>query len=110
MLRPVIRQNVGARSPDWLFAGPTPAELSGGLAFVNSDATGFSSLTIQNRVARVRLTGGANSHGSTLTIASEIYPLLKQFPTVRWVKTLDPNGNTENPTGQSDSIPAGLEP
>ena len=110
VLRPVVPPSVGARSLDWLFAGPTPAELSGGLTFVNSDATGFSSLTIQNRVARVRLTGGANSHGSTLTIASEIFPLLKQFPTVRWVKILDPNGDTENPTGQSDSIPAGLEP
>jgi hypothetical protein len=58
----------------------------------------------------VRLVGGANSHGSTLTIAKEIFPLLKQFPTVRWVKIYDQNGQTETPTGQSDSIPAGLEP
>lgn len=108
--RPVIAPNVGARSLDWLFAGPTPAEFAGGLAFVNSDATGFTNLSIQNRVARVRLTGGADSHGSTLTIASEISPLLKQFPTVRWVKIFGPNGDTENPTGQSDSIPVGLEP
>jgi hypothetical protein len=110
VLRPVIPPSVGTRSLDWLFAGPTPAELSGGLTFVNSDATGFTNLTIQNRVARVRLAGGTNSHGSTLTIASEIFPLLKQFPTVRWVKIFDPNGQTQNPSGQSDSIPAGLEP
>ncbi len=110
VLRPVIAPNVGARSLDWLFAGPTPAELAGGLTFVNSDATGFSSLTISNQIARVRLLGGANSHGSTLTIANEIFPLLKQFPTVRWVKIYDPTGHTETPTGQSDSIPAGLEP
>ena len=110
VLRPVIAPNVGARSLDWLFAGPTPAELAGGLAFVSSDATGFSSLTISNRIARVRLLGGANSHGSTLTIANEIVPLLKQFPTVSWVKIYDSNGQTETPSGQSDSIPAGLEP
>ena len=110
VLRPVIPPNVGARSLDWLFAGPTPAERAGGLTFVSSDATGFSSLTVSNQVARVRLTGGADSHGSTLTIANEIFPLLKQFSTVRWVKIYDPNGHTETPTGQSDSIPAGLEP
>ncbi|MEO6750335.1 MAG: hypothetical protein ABIP85_01025, partial [Chthoniobacteraceae bacterium] len=110
VLRPVIAPNVGARSLDWLFAGPTPSELAGGLTFVNSDATGFSSLTISNQVARVRLSGGADSHGSTLTIANEIFPLLKQFPTVSKVKIFDPNGQTETPTGQSDSIPAGLEP
>ncbi len=110
VLRPVIPPNVGARSLDWLFAGPTPSELAGGLTFVSSDATGFSSLTISNHVARVRLLGGADSHGSTLTIANEIFPLLKQFPTVSWVKIYDPTGHTETPTGQSDSIPVGLEP
>ena len=110
VLRPVIPPNVGARSLDWLFAGPTPAERAGGLTLVNSDATGFTNLSIRNKVARLRLTGGANSHGSTLTIAEEIFPLLKQFPTVKWVKIYDPSGETENPSGQSDSIPVGLEP
>jgi len=110
VLRQVIPPNVGARSLNWLFAGPTPDERAGGLTFVNSDATGFTNLTISNGIARVRLAGGANSHGSTLTIANEIFPLLKQFPTVTWVKIYDQNGQTEAPTGQSDSIPAGLEP
>ncbi len=110
VLRQVIPPNVGARSLNWLFAGPTPDERAGGLTFVNSDATGFTNLTISNGIARVRLVGGANSHGSTLTIAKEIFPLLKQFPTVRWVKIYDQSGHTETPTGQSDSIPAGLEP
>jgi hypothetical protein len=110
VLRQVIPPNVGARSLNWLFAGPTPDERAGGLTFVNSDATGFTNLTISNGIARVRLVGGANSHGSTLTIANEIMPILKQFPTVTWVKIYDQNGQTETPTGQSDSIPAGLEP
>ena len=110
VLRHVIPPNVGARSLNWLFAGPTPDERAGGLTFVSSDATGFTNLTIINGIARVRLTGGADSHGSTLTIANEIIPLLKQFPTVNWVKIYDQNGQTESPAGQSDSIPAGLEP
>ena len=110
VLRQVIPPNVGARSLSWLFAGPTPDERAGGLMFVNSDATGFTNLTISNGIARVRLAGGASSHGSTLTIASEIMPMLKQFPTVTWVKIYDQNGQTETPTGQSDSIPTGLEP
>jgi hypothetical protein len=111
VLRPVLPPSVARRSLEWLFAGPTPAELSGGLNFVSSDATGFSSITIgSNRVARVRLTGGANSQGSTLTIAAEIFPTLRQFQSVDWVKIYDPNGQTQVPNGQSDSIPAGLEP
>ena len=110
VLRQVIPPNVGARSLNWLFAGPTPDERAGGLTFVNSDATGFTNLTISNGIARVRLAGGANSHGSTLTNTNEIMPILKQFPTVTWVKIYDQSGHTETPTGQSDSIPAGLEP
>ncbi len=109
--RPVIPPSVGRRSLEWLFAGPTPAELAGGLMLVASDATGFSNLTVSgNGIARVRLTGGANSGGSTLTIAAEIFPILKQFPTVQWVKIYDPNGQTQVPNGPSDSVPAGLEP
>ena len=110
VLRQVIPSNVGARSLNWLFAGPTLDERAGGLTFVDSDATGFTNLTISNGIARVRIAGGASSHGSTLTIANEIMPILKQFPSVTWVKIYDQNGQTETPTGQSDSIPAGLEP
>lgn len=93
-----------------LFAGPTAAEAAKGLRFVSSDATGFKNLTIRDQVARIQLTGGCNSHGSTLTIASEIMSTLKQFPSVRWVKIYDPAGHTEHPNGHSDSIPTSLEP
>jgi hypothetical protein len=37
-------------------------------------------------------------------------PTLRQFATVDWVKILDPAGNTEDPDGDTDSIPTGLEP
>jgi hypothetical protein len=93
-----------------LFAGPTQAELTAGLRFVGSGATGFADLSISNQIARVRLTGGCDSRGSTFTVANLITPTLKQFSTVRWVKIYDPAGNTERPTGNSDSIPECLEP
>lgn len=93
-----------------LFAGPTQEEIAQRLRFVNSDATGFTNLSIVDGIARVRLTGGCSSHGSTFTVAGEIFPTLKQFSSVRWVKIYDPQGHTAEPTGQSDSIPACLEP
>ena len=93
-----------------LFAGPTEAEYKRGLRFVASGADGFTNLSIRSGVARVRLTGGCRSGGSTFTVANEIRPTLKQFASIRYVKVLDPLGRTERPTGSSDSIPECLEP
>ena len=94
-----------------LYAGPTQAERADGLRLLRSRSTGFSNLSIaSSKVARVQLTGGCSSGGSTVTVAGEIMPTLKQFPTVRWVKIFDPQGNTERPTGRTDSIPECLEP
>ena len=50
------------------------------------------------------------SRGSTFSIANEIFPTLKQFPSVLWVKIYDPSGHTQRPYGHSDSIPESLEP
>ena len=93
-----------------LFAGPTQAEQARGLKFASSGATGFKILSISGGVARVQLTGKLSSGGSTFTIANEIMPTLKQFPSVHWVKIYDQNGRTERPSGHSDSIPFSLEP
>jgi hypothetical protein len=93
-----------------LFAGPTPAELASGVRFVSSGATGFGQLSIRNGVARVHLKGGCVTGGSPVTIAAEIVPTLKQFPSVQWVKIYGPSGNTAQPDGHTDSIPACLQP
>ena len=93
-----------------LFAGPTLAEREQSLRFVSSKATGFKILSISDGVARVQLTGGCSSDGSTFTIANEIFPTLKQFPWIHWVKIYGPFGFTQRPTGHSDSIPVCLEP
>jgi hypothetical protein len=108
--RPVAAGAVARQALERLFAGPTQAEKAAGLHFAASGATGFSSLAISQGVARVRLTGTCNSHGSTFTVANEIVPTLKQFASVHWVKIYDKLGHTEHPTGFVDSIPACLEP
>ena len=108
--RPVITPAVAFGALQRLFAGSTDPERALGLRFVNSKATGFADLRITDHVARVRLTGGCSSRGSTFTIADEIMPTLKQFPSVRWVKIYDPAGHTERPGGHSNSIPFCLEP
>jgi hypothetical protein len=95
---------------DRVFAGPTRREHRHGLRLLLSGSTGFSGLRIRNDIARVRLAGGCDSHGSTVTVAGAIRPALRQFADVRWVKILDPSGATENPTGNTDSIPTCLEP
>ncbi|HXP19323.1 MAG TPA: hypothetical protein VN840_06735 [Streptosporangiaceae bacterium] len=108
--RPVITPAVAFGALQRLFAGPTQAELASGLRFAASRATGFKNLTISDQVARVQLTGGCSSGGSTFTVADEIMPTLRQFPSVRWVKIYSPSGHTERPAGHSDSIPVCLEP
>jgi len=108
--RPVTPSAAAFGALQRLFAAPTQAERARGLRFVASQATGFKNLQIRGGVARVRLTGGCSSGGSTFTVAQEITPTLKQFSSVRWVKIYDPAGHTERPTGRTDSIPVCLEP
>jgi len=93
-----------------MFLGPTETEKTNGLAAYFSGTNGFSKLTIENGVARVYLTGTCNSQGGTYTIANLIETNLKQFPEIQWIKIYDQNGETENPDGQTGSIPYCLEP
>ncbi len=92
-----------------LFAGPTQQEERGALRFVSSGATGFR-LSYSRGVARVYLAGGCNSGGSTISVASEIVPTLRQFARVRSVEIFDPAGHTQNAAGPGGSIPTCLKP
>ena len=92
------------------FKGPTPQEQAQGLVRLSNGVTGFSSISISNKVAHVRLKGSCNSEGASYTIANLLYVNLTQFSTVSWVKIYDASGSTQQPTGQSNSIPACLEP
>lgn len=108
--RPVIPLTPATGVLDRLFAGVLPGEHATGLRLLRSGATGFVIRSIQHGIARVQLTGGCSSGGSTVTIAGEIMPTLRQLASVDWVKIYSPSGHTERPNGHSDSIPVCLEP
>ena len=108
--RPVRAAGPAAAALHALFAGPTPAETVTGLRLVRSRAWGFDDLSVSDGIARLRLTRACGSGGSTVTVADELVPTLKQFPTVDWVKISGPGGQTEQPHGPVDSIPTCLEP
>ncbi|HEX8992590.1 MAG TPA: peptidoglycan DD-metalloendopeptidase family protein [Anaerolineales bacterium] len=96
---------------DAYFQGPGYTEkYTYGWIAVYSGATGYSKVDVTDGIARVYLTGQCNSGGSTFTIAQPIRDSLKQFSNIQFVKIYDQNGNTEQPDGPTDSIPACLEP
>lgn len=110
VLRPVRPWTPATGVMDRLFAGPTASERAHGLRLLASNATGFTKLRIGDGIARVQLTGRCGSGGSTVSIAGEIMPSLRQFATVDHVKIYCPHGHTERPSGHTDSIPMCLEP
>ncbi len=109
-LRPVIPATPATGLLDRLFAGVLPGERADSLRLVRSGARGFTIRSIRGGIARVQLVGGCSSGGSTVTIAGEIMPTLRQLATVDWVKIYGPAGHTEHPSGRTDSIPVWLEP
>jgi hypothetical protein len=108
--RPVPTKNPAVGLMDRLFAGPTVSERHDGLRLVRSSAQGFTRLRIAHGIARVQLTGGCSSRGSTFTVADEIIPTLRRLRTVDFVKVYDPAGQTQAPAGRTNSIPTCLEP
>lgn len=92
------------------FKGPSEEERAYGLEAITSGFTGFSSLQIQDGIARVYLTGPCASHGATYTIAQPTLKNLLQFEGINYVKIYDADGVTNQPQGWSNSIPPCLEP
>jgi hypothetical protein len=92
------------------FRGPYDSERAAGLEAVLNGFTGYSTLTIENNLARVYLTGTCLSNGASYTIAQPLMANLLQFEDIQFIKIYDENGSTENPDGLSNSIPACLEP
>ena len=92
------------------FDGPTELEAAQGLSAILSGCIGFSSLEIENGIARVYLEGSCSSGGSTYTIAGPIMKTLLKFEEIDYVKLYDASGVTEEPSGPSNSIPIVLEP
>lgn len=92
------------------FEGPTEEERERGLQLIASGFTGFSSLTIEDGIARIYLTGHCQSPGGAYTVAQPVQRNLLQFPEVQYVKIYDEHGNTALPEGRGNSIPFCLEP
>jgi hypothetical protein len=88
------------------FKGPGSTErFSFGWIGVYNGFTGYSKLDITNGVANIYLTGACTSEGKDFNIADLIRLNLKQFSGIQFVKIYDENGQTQTPTGQSDSEP-----
>jgi hypothetical protein len=93
------------------FKGPGSTErFSFGWIALYNGFTGYSRLEIRDGVAHVFLTGTCAPDERDFNIADLITLNLKQFPDIRFVKIYDENGETQNPDGLSDSIPACLQP
>jgi hypothetical protein len=96
---------------DEYFKGPGSTErFSFGWIALYNGFTGYSRLEISNGVAHVFLEGTCTPDGRDFNIADLITLNLKQFDDVQFVKIYDANGQTQNPDGLSDSVPACLAP
>jgi len=88
------------------FKGPGATErYSYGWIGVYNGFTGYSKVEIANGIANVYLTGVCTSEGKDFNIADLITLDFKQFPEIQYVKIYDENGQTQNPTDNSDSEP-----
>ena len=93
------------------FKGPGSTEkFSYGYIGIYNGFTGYSKFEVIDGVAHVYLKGACLSEGRTFNIADLINLNLKQFPEIRFVKVYDVAGQTQNPTGLSDSEPICLSP
>ena len=110
VLRPVLPGTPATGVMDRLFAGPLARERARGLRLLRSQALGYADLVVRRGVADLRLVGGCDSGGSTVTIAGEILPTLRRLDGVDRVVLRDRTGATQDPDGPGDSIPACLEP
>ncbi len=88
------------------FKGPGATEkYTYGWIAINNGFTGYSKLEVIDGVANVYLQGVCAPEGRDFNIADLITLNLKQFPQVKFVKIYDQNGQTQTPTGASDSEP-----
>jgi len=92
------------------FKGPTPDEAAQGLEAITSGFTGFSRLEVVDGVAHVYLVGTCSTGGAAYNIATPLIRNLTQFADIQHVKIYDENGQTGDPSGVGNSIPACLEP
>jgi hypothetical protein len=92
------------------FEGPTAEEQAEGLEAITSGFTGYSRLEVQDGIAHLYLTGPCVTNGAAYNVAAPLIKNLLQFEDIRFVKIYDAEGTTQNPQGETSSIPVCLEP
>lgn len=91
-----------------MFKGPRGLEREAGLELLASGADGFNEFALDDGVATLQLRGGCEGGDSEITVFDLVVANLKQYPEVKVVKLLDPEGTTLDPDGPEDSKPACL--
>lgn len=95
---------------DEYFKGPGSTEyVSYGWRALYDGFTGYDRIEITDDVARVYLRGVCLRQRPDYGIADLLTANLKQFPAIHFVKLYDQNGQTADPDGISDSLPACLQ-
>jgi len=101
---------MGADVLNEFFKGPGYTEYyTYGWRGVYNGFTGYSKVELVGNTARVYLKGVCAASDAELTIADLIALSLKQFSGVQAVKIYDASGNTRDPNGAGDSVPACLD-
>jgi len=96
---------------DEYFKGPGATErYSYGWIALYNGFTGYDRFEVRDGVMHIYLTGTCDRASATYTIADLLMTNFKQFSEIQYVKIYDENGQTQNPDGLSDSIPACLQP
>ncbi|MCF6277302.1 MAG: hypothetical protein L3J16_00920, partial [Anaerolineales bacterium] len=90
------------------FKGPGAYERQSSYVSILDGFTGYSKLELDGNIARVYLLGTCQPEGRPYSLADMLNLNLKQLHAIEYVKIYDANGNTQNPTGASDSVPACL--
>ena len=96
---------------DEYFKGPGATEkYSYGWIALYNGFTGYDKYEVRDGVMHIYLKGMCDREGQTYTVADLLMTNFKQFSEIQYVKIYDENGETQNPDGLSDSIPACLQP
>ena len=95
---------------DQYFKGPGATEYySYGYRAIYDGFNGYNDFSLTDGAASIILNGSCKREYNNYSIAQLLQANLKQFPEISTVKIFDAQGQTENPTGTGDSVPACLD-
>ena len=107
--RSISTSNIEQKALDVLYQGPNQSSEEKNLSLLTCESTGANILSIENGLARVQLQGGCSACGS-MSIYDSIVATLTQFPSIKTVHVLDPQGKTQADSNTTHARPACLNP